>query len=348
MTTHKNIKDVRQSIHHIYTAFSLVALLIYATFFLFLGYPIQALIQGIFVVPFSISLYLSGHQKRTIAILLSLLSSISIVLLQTFLFFGHTPGFQFQLFALILVIFLINDLRNIHQKYLAFILASVSALSLLLIEFFATSPLWPLPMSASTGWLLRLSALGVTLASMILLLYSYAIHLAKKDEVLGYLACHDSLTNLHNRGHFNLLGDQLFQETTEANAPLWAILLDIDDFKLINDTYGHAGGDIALISLANRISSLLPKKAIFSRYGGEEFALLIPELEKETVIELAEKIRINVESMSIFYENHIFDITISMGLCPMESTHFSLTDLIVAADQKLYKAKHLGKNQIQY
>jgi diguanylate cyclase (GGDEF)-like protein len=310
-----------------------------------LGITSAALIQITFIVPFIIALILINKTNKTIAITLSISASAGLILIQTFLIFSNKAGFHFQYFALIVVIFLVNDMHIPVQKTLAILFTSLSSIAFLLCDYYADAPYFIIfePLNYE---LIRSFSLIVNLIAMLILLYIYSVQLSKKDQLMVYLACHDSLTNLYHRGHFCHLGEEFFNQHKKSKSPISLILLDIDDFQSINESYSHAGGDVALISLSNRIHSLLSTSAIFSRYGGEEFAILLPNVTEQEAWELAEIIRSSIEEMSIFYDDHIFEITISLGVIPMNERHTSFEEMIHQADHHLYNSKRSGKNKV--
>jgi diguanylate cyclase (GGDEF)-like protein len=156
----------------------------------------------------------------------------------------------------------------------------------------------------------------------------------------------DSLTELYNRRFFD---DELSKEIARANRynTLVSILfLDIDDFKQINDTYGHLAGDRVLQVVARTMSTEKRIEDVAARYGGEEFVIISPETGKANTLVLAERIRQRIEEMQIDYEGRPIRLTISGGLAsyPLDAPD-GLT-LIKYADRALYRAKACGKNNI--
>jgi diguanylate cyclase (GGDEF)-like protein len=156
----------------------------------------------------------------------------------------------------------------------------------------------------------------------------------------------DSLTELYNRRFFD---DELSKETARANryhTQLSLLFLDIDDFKKINDTYGHLAGDKVLQTVARIMVTEKRIEDVAARYGGEEFVIISPETGKTNTLVLAERIRQRVEKKRIDYEGKRIHLTISGGLAsyPIDAPN-GLT-LIRYADSALYRAKASGKNNI--
>ncbi len=168
------------------------------------------------------------------------------------------------------------------------------------------------------------------------------------ESKLEKLALHDALTGLYNRGSFNeALNDELFRaHYYDRNISL--LIIDIDFFKKVNDTYGHQAGDKILKSIANIILSSIRKSDYAARYGGEEFVIILPDANTEKAIGLAENIRVSVEQKKFkISKNEAITLTISIGV-GSSSIEISPKLLIETADKALYKAKENGRNQVQY
>jgi two-component system cell cycle response regulator len=180
---------------------------------------------------------------------------------------------------------------------------------------------------------------------------STAIGAISMHNKIKGLSVIDELTQLYNRRYIMELFKTEFNKTSRYNTRLSMIMIDIDDFKKINDTYGHLSGDLVLKNLSGLIRSSLRSVDLPGRYGGEEFILILPETGKENAVTVAERIRDKVQ-------NHTFKtmsgepitLTISLGLgesSDLESKANEL-ELIKIADARLYKAKRTGKNKVVY
>lgn len=173
------------------------------------------------------------------------------------------------------------------------------------------------------------------------------------NEQLINLAAFDSLTNIYNRRSFEYELTTRFEYAKKNNSQLSFIMLDIDQFKYYNDEYGHVAGDQLLITVVNLIKEQLPENAIFSRYGGEEFSIIVPNYTFEKTIQLSEDIRKTIFEASIAHKKSSYNIvTISLGVSELtaENHHLLLkpTDLIDWADKRLYLSKNNGRNQTTY
>ncbi|MBA1198418.1 sensor domain-containing diguanylate cyclase [Pseudomonas plecoglossicida] len=163
---------------------------------------------------------------------------------------------------------------------------------------------------------------------------------------LQRLATTDVLTQSSNRRHFFECANQAFTAAREDGTPLSFLLLDIDDFKLINDTYGHQQGDEVLQHIADSGKAVLRRGDVFGRIGGEEFAAVFPGCEAEVAEQIAERLQREIQRLSFSHGQERFGVTISQGLTSLRDEDLSLDSLFARADAAMYQAKRLGKNQI--
>lgn len=164
------------------------------------------------------------------------------------------------------------------------------------------------------------------------------------SKVLQY-ATLDALTNLNNRRQFEVRLKQEIATTKRQKNPLCAMMIDIDFFKKVNDTYGHASGDAVLRTVASIIKEHLRESDIPSRYGGEEFAVLLPYTHIEEAKIVGERLRKAVETTPIPIDKKNINVTISMGLAEF-SPQETGEDLFKRADSALYEAKESGRNRV--
>jgi len=163
---------------------------------------------------------------------------------------------------------------------------------------------------------------------------------------LHRLATTDVLTQSSNRRHFFECARREFEHAHKFGSPLAFLLLDLDDFKKINDQYGHQIGDQVLQRLAHCGSNALRRGDLFGRIGGEEFAALFPGCEPDVALQVAERLQREVQRLSFRHEGTSFGITVSQGLTSLLATDVSLDALYARADAAMYMAKRQGKNQI--
>lgn len=156
----------------------------------------------------------------------------------------------------------------------------------------------------------------------------------------------DPLTNLYNRRHFGEIIGSLFSMSKRGNNPLSILIIDIDNFKSINDNYGHQIGDLVIKSLANIFINSIRKSDIAIRYGGEEFLLLLTNTNSNNAQIIAEKLRNSVENTILKTKESIdLKFTISLGLATVKKNDSTIDIAIESADKALYIAKRSGKNQ---
>lgn len=166
------------------------------------------------------------------------------------------------------------------------------------------------------------------------------------QETLERLATLDPLTGLLNRRQFFLLGELEFQRARESGQPLTAILFDLDHLKRINDTYGHAVGDLVLIHAAKAVRESLRQDEIIGRYGGDEFITLLPASDCTQGQQVAERLREKMAAQMIVTAKGDISLTLSLGIAELrDAQSTNLEMLLDFADQALYEAKRTGRNQ---
>ena len=170
----------------------------------------------------------------------------------------------------------------------------------------------------------------------------------KRTQELQLLASTDSMTKLYNRRYFTEISDSMFDLAKRNDTALAVIMIDIDDFKFINDTYGHGIGDKVIIDIAKILQNCSRKSDIVSRWGGEEFLMLLPQTEQDGVLIIAEKIRDIIENKGIHLDkNQQIHFTVSIGVSLVNIyNELNLEASIHRADKALYQAKKNGKNRI--
>ena len=164
---------------------------------------------------------------------------------------------------------------------------------------------------------------------------------------LRELSVTDSLTKAYNRRHFFESGETLVSVANREKSKISLLMIDVDFFKNVNDTYGHQVGDYVLVCLSQEIKSITRESDIFARMGGEEFAVILPNTSLNGSKVIAEKIRNAVETLT-FEDNYISaGITVSIGCATINEKVATLEELYQEADKRLYVAKELGRNRVQ-
>ena len=171
-----------------------------------------------------------------------------------------------------------------------------------------------------------------------------SVMLMKKLESAAYI---DALTGLYNRKHFFELAAVDIERALRLNQSVFTAMLDLDFFKRVNDTYGHPAGDLVLKKAGEIIRQTIRSYDLLGRYGGEEFTLMITNLDQKTARHLMERIRENMEHNITNYNGQEIIITCSIGLAKLLGTE-TLEDSIKKADMALYAAKRAGRNQVKF
>jgi two-component system, cell cycle response regulator len=166
-------------------------------------------------------------------------------------------------------------------------------------------------------------------------------------ERLRDLSIHDGLTELFNHRHVMETLTSEFQRAGRYEAPVSVLMIDIDRFKVVNDTYGHQAGDAVLREIARLLVGGLRSVDVVGRYGGEEFMAILPETGSDKARLTAERLRRLVEERSITVSGHALDLTVSVGVATYPGQDVaSVSDLIRLSDGALYRAKARGRNQV--
>ena len=156
----------------------------------------------------------------------------------------------------------------------------------------------------------------------------------------------DPLTGLRNRRSFERTLSEFFRDFRRFKYPFSLIMFDLDNFKDINDTYGHLAGDKVLREIGNILRNYLRAKDVAARTGGEEFAIILPGITKEVATLVAERLRKVIANHTVEHGDKKIDFTASFGVAEMRDDVESPEDLIREADEKLYTAKRTGKDKV--
>jgi diguanylate cyclase (GGDEF)-like protein len=166
------------------------------------------------------------------------------------------------------------------------------------------------------------------------------------QEALRRRATHDDLTGLWNRG---MILERLTHEVSRArreHTPLSVAMADLDHFKQINDTHGHAAGDAVLRYAAHRLRDTLRDYDCLGRYGGEEFLLVVPKCDAAAAIDTAERLRAAVAVACVPFGSSSIPVTVSVGVASTDAVGYDEAALMRAADAALYEAKAGGRNRV--
>lgn len=173
------------------------------------------------------------------------------------------------------------------------------------------------------------------------------VNLLKQARILEEWAITDSLTGLHNRRHLLDLGELEFQRARRYQHPLSIVMLDVDRFKQVNDTYGHDIGDVVLKTVARSCREQLRNIDVIGRYGGDEFVILLIETNLEAARGVAERVRLHVAGVPAETDRGPMNVTISIGISAIDPDTPNLDALLSQADKAMYSAKKAGKNKVK-
>ncbi len=173
-----------------------------------------------------------------------------------------------------------------------------------------------------------------------------SIRNARMHRELHELSITDPLTGIFNRHHFFELAEAAFSNARRYNLSISVLMMDLDFFKQINDTYGHLAGDEVLRLSIRRCAAIIRETDIFGRYGGEEFVMILPETELQGALTLAERLRQKISSEPVRSGEQEIVVTASFGAAQMTEETETLQQLINQADQALYRAKAAGRNRV--
>jgi diguanylate cyclase (GGDEF)-like protein/PAS domain S-box-containing protein len=165
------------------------------------------------------------------------------------------------------------------------------------------------------------------------------------EQELERLATTDPLTGIFNRRHFFAEGEKLFQRSLHQSTDLAAMMVDLDHFKAINDTYGHSLGDLALCAVTLRLQDNLRATDLLARYGGEEFVILLPHTGFEDACRIADRLLKAISGSPVLTKGQKIQLSMSLGIAQLTYQTTSLDELLREADQGLYLAKQGGRNR---
>jgi diguanylate cyclase (GGDEF)-like protein len=209
----------------------------------------------------------------------------------------------------------------------------------------AVTAFWPAPyrLPDTVSLVLRLTWGAVVFFVSCLVLFTFVREATKSEKVLSRRLMHDKLTGLPNRYYVSTYLERLSKGNTLSK--YWVAIADIDDFKQVNDTYGHNCGDHVLENIAHLLQESLPDTQV-CRWGGEEFLVMGPiGAGMEGQVELLDRARTTIAARSLWYDEQRVSVTITIGVAPYKSG-LTITEWINEADKLLYEGKQAGKNRV--
>lgn len=270
-----------------------------------------------------------------------LVGMIALVIFNNHMLATHL-AFSFIFFATLLMIF--SGIISFHKVEDAryFLIAVLSSMLGLLATTLSVWGVIPYNYYTYNG-----AVFGVVLEAIILAII-VTIRLKAVEAIrikTQYLSSYDPLTNLFNRRSFLEFGNPLIQKANHGTAPVCLMMIDIDHFKMINDTYGHYTGDLALSHIAKLLKNNIRESDILARWGGEEIAILLPKTNIDQALVVSEHLRKIIEKTPLIHDGTTISITASFGVSMLKDGD-SLETLFKRADKCLYIAKNQGRNRI--
>ncbi|MDI6935126.1 GGDEF domain-containing protein [Serratia sp. Se-PFBMAAmG] len=196
------------------------------------------------------------------------------------------------------------------------------------------------------GLIIQISLVEGAMAIMLIALSMTGTVRYRREERIARLAARDPLTALYNRRALEVRSTHLFKDVTPAR-PGALLLIDIDNFKLVNDLHGHAAGDRLLVALSEMIRGVLPERSLAARLGGDEFVILLSDASSERVVELGSRLRDEFQRLTEQVVPTPEAVTLSIGASLFDQPPPSLAALIEQGDVALYQSKRGGRNSIR-
>ena len=188
--------------------------------------------------------------------------------------------------------------------------------------------------------------IGILLVILYLFAWKLVVRLDDVQERLKHLAVTDELTELKNRRYIMEQLEREYQRAVRTGTPLSLVLIDIDHFKKVNDTFGHAFGDVVLKAMAHEMQASLRPYDLLGRIGGEEFLIASPGSTLEEAVALAERIREKIRGKTIANKDHSISVTVSAGVTSLNGQDRKSDALLARADDALYQAKQKGRDRV--
>ncbi len=318
-------------------------------FFFMLHSVVMTCLNFVSVILYVILIYMADRASLKVIGSIAYME-ISIHSIMATLTLGWAFGFALYLICVVPLAFYIS-----YKKIGTSFIMSLTAVAMFTTLKYITSLEWFVPFKPQhlSGNAVNAVYIGNSIISFIMLLALSLVYnvyrtraqntMAKKNEILLELAYTDPLTKLSNRHSMYEYLDECYEQALKDGKPFTILLADIDDFKIINDTYGHNSGDTVLKRVADIFKENVPEGADVCRWGGEEVLVLLPECEVEDGAELADKLRKIIEAEVFESGKKRFSVTMTFGVSENKG-QFEVDKMVSNADRNLYSGKRNGKN----
>lgn len=324
---------------------AVITTIIYASIYVFLlkrTLPAQILI--IFFVLYLFSYWFSARKK----IFRGKIWLFTVYLVHIFLYsailFSKSSGFHFFFFILPPVVILLFNRNELVPKIVFTLLAAL----LFFLSEIMPDLQFSISISATENLILYYISIITCFCGLIVVTGSFDHEITDLEQKLSHLATVDPLTQVYNRRQLYIFLESQFSLSQRYHTVFSTILVDIDFFKKVNDTYGHKCGDEALVWVARNISDNIRGTDFIARYGGEEFCIVLPKTGEKAAYTVSEKLRSVIEKHPFRSKSgHVFPLTISCGVCTLSRAIRDYTTMIHYADTALYQAKENGRNRTE-
>ncbi|KAF0109971.1 MAG: diguanylate cyclase [Chloroflexi bacterium] len=326
---------------------SLISFLFFTGIFSWLSLWGMALVCGTCAWLWAVIFLVNRNGLYRISFLFGIIISTTFSLFATYLL-GWTSGFFYTTLMIIPLIFLNSKMNQVIKVMIVSMIGGLILLMFMLSSL--QTPLWTLEQT-TLRWL---NTINLIFAVVILSITGHYFETAASDaeralilanKKLTGLATTDPVTNLVNRRTMMSRIEQEKERMERGGKSFTLIMVDIDNFKQVNDEYGHDGGDFVLVNLAEMISLSLRKQDEIARWGGDEFLILLPETDLEGGRIVAEKIRARILRSPFVYREMDIPVTVTFGVGLCDS-NVGIGSCIRKADQALYVGKQAGKNRV--
>lgn len=335
------------NVHNIYTQAILLCLLAHIVIASIFGilHIYSMLFYNIFSMIFYIIVWITlnpNHYRLTVAVVHI---EVAFFAALTTVYVGWASGYSFYLIALCSLVYFC-PYKNIYIPYF-FSIAELIIFITLKLYTNSHAPLVSIPTDIAVNYIYLFNAaacFGVIIYAAFISNLSSVFtkrELMEKNNTLQTLVNHDQLTQLYTRSYLK----EKFNKAQEASLSTALIMIDVDNFKRVNDTYGHPCGDYVLFTLSTIMQTVCPPKTDIARWGGEEFVLLIHDRSKEEVLEQIQNLREAVAAYDFHYSGIEFHITATFGIGFTEETA-DFSSLVNLADERMYYGKKNGKNTV--
>ena len=170
-----------------------------------------------------------------------------------------------------------------------------------------------------------------------------------EGEYLKHLALIDPLTGLSNRAHYMQEMEDIYRRAVKEESPIAVMLIDLDDFKEVNDTLGHAAGDFVLSSISERLTDVIADAGLVARLGGDEFSIVFKEKQSQEFLQTKAEEIVKISNKGLNYKGSEVSVSCSIGICLcMNVSTAKIMDIMKSADLSMFKAKKAGKNKYDF